>query len=68
MIRHSLDERWVFNEYAAQNYRLKPYAAEKMMIIEKDEKRGVVRLLCTLQGNVTEDDLKFVGLDKPAQP
>ncbi|WP_353166539.1 hypothetical protein [Providencia sp.] len=68
MIRHSLEEKWVFNEYAAQNYGLKPYSAEKMMIIEKDEKRGVVRFLCTLQGNVTEDDLKFVGLDKPAQP
>ncbi|EPL9571189.1 hypothetical protein MMK73_004847 [Providencia rettgeri] len=68
MIRHNLDSKWVFNEYATQKYGLEPYAAEKMMIIEKDEQRGVVRFLCTLQGYVTEDDLKFVGLDKPAQP
>lgn len=63
MIRHNLKDKWIFNEYAAQNYGLEPYAAEKMMIIEKDEQRGVVRFLCTLQGNVTEEDLKFVGLE-----
>ncbi|WP_369311398.1 hypothetical protein [Providencia rettgeri] len=62
MIRHNLNGKWVFNEYVAQDYGLDPYAAEKMMVIEKDEQRGVVRFICTLQGNVTEDDLKFVGL------
>ncbi|EPL6455981.1 hypothetical protein [Providencia sp.] len=63
MIRHNLKDKWIFNEYAAQNYSLEPYAAEKMMIIEKDEQRGVVRFLCTLRGNVTKEDLKFVGLE-----
>lgn len=63
MIRHNVNDEWVFNEYAAQDYSLEPSAAEKMLVIEKDEQRGVVRFLCTLQGNVTKDDLKFVGLE-----
>ncbi|GAB1439076.1 hypothetical protein MASR2M36_18380 [Providencia sp.] len=64
MIRHNLRDKWVFNEYAAQDYyALDINAAEKMLIIEKDERRGVVRFLCTLQGKVTDEDLKYVGLE-----
>ncbi|HHE6468155.1 TPA: hypothetical protein ACPFI9_004370 [Providencia rettgeri] len=63
MIRHNLQGQWVFNEYATQNYNLDPNAAEKMLIIEKDEQRGVVRFLCTLQGKVTDEDLHYVGLE-----
>ncbi|WP_272666748.1 hypothetical protein [Providencia sp. PROV069] len=62
MIRHNLQSKWVFNEHATQDYNLEPNAAEKMLIIEKDEQRGVVRFLCTLQGNVTDEDLHYVGL------
>ncbi len=63
MIRNDLNDDWVFNKLAAGSYNLEPNAAEKMMIIEPDERRGVVRFLCTLQGNVTAEDLKFVGLE-----
>ncbi|HGN1200921.1 TPA: hypothetical protein ACKRO9_000288 [Providencia rettgeri] len=63
MIRHNLQGQWVFNEYATQDYNLAPNAAEKMLIIEKDEQRGVVRFLCTLQGKVTDEDLHYVGLE-----
>lgn len=64
MIRYNLTDKWVFNEYAAQDYyALDKNAAEKMLIIEKDERRGVVRFLCTLQGKVTDEDLKYVGLE-----
>lgn len=63
MIRHNLQGQWVFNEYATQDYNLNPNAAEKMLIIEKDEQRGVVRFLCTLQGKVTDEDLHYVGLE-----
>ncbi|ENG4183445.1 hypothetical protein ABT230_000170 [Providencia rettgeri] len=63
MVRHNLQDHWVFNENAAQRYNLDRNAAEKMLIIEKDEQRGVVRFLCTLQGKVTKDDLKYVGLE-----
>lgn len=63
MIRHNLRDKWVFNEYAMQDYDLNPNSAEKMMIIEKDEQRGVVRFLCTLQGKVTREDLQYVGLE-----
>ncbi|WP_333988041.1 hypothetical protein [Providencia huaxiensis] len=63
MIRHNLQGKWVFNEYATQDYNLDPNAAEKMLIIEKDEQRGVVRFFCTLQGKVTDEDLHYVGLE-----
>lgn len=63
MIRYDLKDKWVFNERAAQNYNLDKNSAEKMLIIEKDERRGVVRFLCTLQGKVTDEDLKYVGLE-----
>ncbi|HEC8322941.1 TPA: hypothetical protein RG501_RS22880 [Providencia rettgeri] len=63
MIRHNLQSKWVFNEYATQDYNLDPNAAEKMLVIEKDEQRGVVRFLCTLQGKVTDEDLHYVGLE-----
>lgn len=63
MIRHNLRDKWVFNEYAMQDYDLNPNSAEKMMIIEKDERTGVVRFLCTLQGKVTREDLQYVGLE-----
>ncbi|MBO1916532.1 hypothetical protein J4727_17080 [Providencia rettgeri] len=52
MIRHNLQSKWVFNEHATQDYNLEPNAAEKMLIIEKDEQE-VLFVSCTLQGNVT---------------
>ncbi|ELZ5940039.1 hypothetical protein U0L13_002255 [Providencia stuartii] len=36
--------------------------AEKLFFIEANKESGIVRIMCTLQGNVNENDLKTVGL------
>ncbi|UXN02862.1 hypothetical protein [Bartonella sp. HY406] len=64
MIKTGKNGKWQPNRAALHGTMPKPKVAEKVLIIEQSKKTNVVSISCTLQGNVSKQDLIAAGLHK----
>lgn len=62
MIRNTIDSQWTANNASVNGVAPEENSAEKLFIIERNEEKDVVSIMCTLQGKITDKDLRFVGL------
>ena len=64
MIRNTVDGQWMANNSAVDGVAPEENSAEKLFIIEDNKEKGVVSIMCTLQGKITDKDLYLTGLLK----
>ncbi|UXM95610.1 hypothetical protein N5853_02985 [Bartonella sp. HY329] len=64
MIKTGKNGKWQQNRNAMHGTIPSPEVAEKVLIIEQRKKPKVVTISCTLQGNVSKQDLIAAGLHK----
>lgn len=64
MYRNSPSEDWKVNSSPTGSIAPSEQEAEKLLIVENDSENNKVKIFCTLQGNLTEKDLRHAGLVK----
>lgn len=62
MMRHTNEDPWQHNLAPVSSIAPTGNSAEKLFFIEANKENGTVKLMCTLQGNVNDEDLKAIGL------
>lgn len=64
MIRKGTEGKWMHDESGVSGVAPEENTAEKVFFVEESKERGVVSLVCSLQGRVIDNDLILTGLDK----
>lgn len=62
MISNTNKEPWKPNLAPVSGIAPTGNSAEKLFFIEANKENGTVKLMCTLQGNIDDGDLKAIGL------
>lgn len=62
MMRNTNEDPWQHNLAPVSGIAPTGNSAEKLFFIEANKENGTVKLMCTLQGNVNDEDLKAIGL------
>lgn len=61
MIRNTVDGQWMANNSAVDGVAPEENSAEKLFIIEDNKEKGVVSIMCTLQGKLLTKTYILLG-------